>query len=89
MLIFYGMKIQRECTVVHRAYLVTFIENQIRSVEPGSSEDIFYGFSERLSPSVRLQTLQDHIEYMGTPEYLELTTCEAEDVRYTAFFDDE
>lgn len=68
---------------MHRAYLESLVENQIRSVEPGSEDDIFYGFSERLPPSIRLKTLESHNEWLKTEESLDWTSCEAEDVHFT------
>ena len=68
---------------MHRAYLETFLENQIRSVASGSQEDIFYGFSERLPPSIRLATLEERLEWLKDEESLEWTSCEPEDVHFT------
>ena len=77
---------QRECTVVYRSYLDTFLQEQINNVEPGSPSDAFYGFETRLSPELRLKVLQGDADWFKTSDSIEWTKCELED---TSFGEDE
>ena len=68
---------------MHRAYLETLVENQIRSVQPGSPDDIFYGFSERLPDPIRLSALEEHLAWIKTIDSLDWTSCLPQDAFFT------
>lgn len=80
-LLFYT--IQQECTIIHRSYMQAFFNNQMNSVEPQSEFDVFQAFSDRLTPEIRMEALQDQLEEFETVINEYEGSCIADDAVFT------
>ena len=70
--------------MVYRAYMETFLTNQINSVEAGSEEDILYAVSDRTAPEMRLEALQDILRFFKTEDSWDYEICTAEHSTFPA-----